>query len=269
MLQKAFSEILFGIVVAAGVSACIDEVSLENAKCPCLREDGYVCGVGNICVKEDSIHTAFKLSKLVGRKYILNVGSRYWVSPSGLGDEIEGVDPSLAFEIKAVDPIKMTFQVLLTTAKDGRQYTCNRTRLLTGKLLDDGERFEFDDTGEEEPVQYYLIVKENEDDDEVTLVSYYNILFSGRFIDEGESFEDGTMEAVLDSREMYKIFRIANVGSGEELCGLASDYLYPCDECPDDPGEAFCMTYRAEGFTISHSPDIEFTEISVQDATCL
>ena len=202
------------------------------------------------------------LTDLEGKKYIFDIPSANWSEPPEFGDEIVKVQPLLAFEIVAIDEAHLTFDAFMGAAKDGVQDMCNTTATVQGVITD-----------EEEPS--FILGPMNAQDivfvgpESKALSASHDILITGKFVGDSAELVSGSLEALLDAREIYPLFYETDAASGEALCEMMAEWELPCEECTFDPGVDLCIYFEAEDFTISEMPDLVLTEITEIAESCL
>ena len=200
------------------------------------------------------------LSELTGKTYILDIPSAQWTSPAGLGDEIVKVQPKYAFQVIDIDESALTFTVLLGTAKNGAQDLCNKTYVIDGALNAEDMTFTLGPID----VQTYFVGPKTE-----AMAACHDFTISGQIVDEGAGLVSGEMSAELDTRDIYPLFYMANVSSGEALCTEIASWNMSCADCSYEPDASMCLDFVAEDFEVADSPDLTLTDVPAFDEFCL
>jgi hypothetical protein len=200
------------------------------------------------------------LSELAGKTYILDVPSAQWTSPAGLGEGIVKVQPKYAFQVIDIDESTLTFTVLLGTAKNGAQDLCNKTYVIDGALNAEEMTFTLGPID----VQTYFVGPETE-----AMTICHDFTISGQIVDDGAGLVSGEMSAELDTRDIYPLFYMTNVSSGEALCTEIASWNMSCAECSYEPAASMCLDFIAEDFEVADSPDLILADVPAFDESCL
>ncbi len=261
--------IAFILTSAFLITSCIDEVPLDNAACPCIA--GYYCADDSVCRENADV-----VSLLSGQKYIVDIDSRQWAEPPGFAaaldadDNYEGVYPVFAFQISSVDPQTMTFTALLGTVRNGLQDRGLMTYEMHGALeIIDEDTVAFT-LGPTDVQSIVFGPTPPTGEQNRTIAWYYGLTLTGRFGARGSEIHDGNLLAVLDAREIYSLFYLADAQNGEDLCdALEMSSAYACRFCPNAWKVHLCLTFRAESLAFPNAPGLTLNPVAGFDSKYL
>ena len=247
------------------LTSCIDTISLDNAACPCL--EGYYCLDGACRPNEDVV------LPLEGKTYVVETTAEDWVEPSGFAEifndahGFDGVYPVFAFEMLDVDPLAMTFRVLLGILRDGIQDKGLVTYEMTGTLkIVNKSRISF--RLDPEDVQSILFSPVSEEGTRsTTLAWYYGLTLTGVFTKHGAQVEEGRLSTVMNADETFTLFYIADYKDGDEFCdSLTALPDVQCEACPKPPHDPICLSFTAEHLAYAAVPTLTLERVYAFDA---
>jgi hypothetical protein len=241
-------------ILALFPTGCVPTVRLDNAACPCT--DGYYCTDGGACASEATL-----ASGLVGNSYILRISREQWTRPPMLAEVVHndtGMDyPVFAFRVLQANPATRTFSTLVGTMRDGLQDMRNKTHVVGGTIAGGGDGTLSFELG---PMDIQTILFGPESN---TLANYYGFTLTGRFTAQGQYADHGTFDTVMKASEIYNLFFLVPITSGDELCRLFSQYArYDCTACPAEPSTPLCLPFQALDFSIAIAPDLVLREVA-------
>lgn len=233
-------------LVGLSASACGDEPCEEGAvkHCSCGDQSGeQVCtnkGIWNQCVCSDP-DTA---PDVEGRIFSITSDSVRW--PDGIGSLVGSYFPPVLLQVGEHDGTSPEMMGTTgTTTVPPEQDLCVITTTFDSATLD-ATSF---DTG---ITDFYARVSGNS-----AVLNDFRI--QGDFLPTGLGFENGTLEATLDFREIQELLLQGVDGT----CALADSlFNVPCQPCPTD-GNSYCLTVVGEDVA---GTAIDIAELNQVDA---
>jgi hypothetical protein len=192
-----------------------------------------------------------------GKTYLLDITSRNWAEPRGIGQDIDDFVPNFLLRVDGDAPD--AFDVTLGTADaTGVQDGCNMTSVLGATASPPGvtigpDRFPLHVQHVDEPIAvdgtiYDLTIKDVLPDGDAPSVN-------------------GELTATMDFRELYPLFTLLVDPTPETVCAaFEMTYTTTCAPCPND-GEPFCLTVKAN--TLGAVPsDSAIEPVAAVDPSC-
>ncbi len=218
------------------------------------------------------------LSTLVDKAYLIKFDKGYWYSPKDVGQEVGMYVPGFVFQFKTVSDDGTFTAIVGTSDEDGKQNVCNKTFSMTGKIENTTETNGTDITSfNTDTIDIEAILSgpldENTNKNPQTIAPIRNFSIGGIFVDQGNGFKKGTMNALMDFRDIACLFALLSEEdrNADNICGLMYDTLgYNCESCPFDTAVSHCVTMKAELFKAS-AVDVSIVEVAEFDrsAACL
>ena len=213
---------------------------------------------GSDSISDDpNLNTAALADKtsLIGQTYLVAFEQNWWNKPEDVGADIGAYVPGFLLKFTAVDPVAMTFQGLLGTAdEDGSQNPCNKTAAVSGVLEDkplgDGSRSTFFKTT---AIDFDAILTGPPDNTTNipphAIAPIHSFELGGSFTDQGAGYKNGSVDAVMDLRDISCLFMLINNPADRNptyICQEMKDTLdYDCEVCPFESTISNCVVMQA------------------------
>ena len=193
-----------------------------------------------------------------GKTYLLDTEVRDWSEPRGIGQDVDPFVPTFMLRVDGEEP--EVFGVTAGTLDVmGAQDTCTKTRVLDATASPPSavigpSEFTIHLEDVDEGIAVHGVIHD------LTLT---NVLPNGDVIS-----EEGTLEGMMDFRELYHLFTLIENATPESVCSVLFDtYEVPCSACPGDD-EPFCLTIKATGIGAVPT-DMVIEPVETTDPSCV
>ncbi len=196
------------------------------------------------------------LSNLIGTSFLLSIEQNQWTEPLTVGRVIGRYVPLFVFEIE--DAKEDELDILMGTADNGEQDTCNRTTSFTG-VVDPNPEFQIG------PSDFEAVI---EGEDSIVVATLHDLTITGTFTDQGLSFKENTLSVTCDFRDIYSLFYLVESPTPDRICDIAPLIGFQCESCPHD-GEIYCITVKAENFVADAVSGLSVEQIADLADDCI
>jgi hypothetical protein len=192
-----------------------------------------------------------------GKTYLLDLQERDWAEPRGIGRDVDPFVPTFMLRVDsdARDAFPVTVGTLDLT---GAQDACTKTAVLDATASPPSAVI---------GPSAFGIHLEDEDDGIAVNGVIHNLVLTDVLPNGDAISEIGTLEGMMDFRELYHLFTLIDDPTPERVCQVLFDELdVPCEPCPD--AEPFCLTVMAN--RIGAVPtDMVIEPITTTDESCV
>lgn len=172
-----------------------------------------------------------------GKTYLLDLEVRDWSEPRGIGADIDPFVPTFMLRADGDDP--EVFGVMTGTLDlMGAQDTCTKTAVLDATASPPSSVIG--------PSEFAIHIQHTDEPIAVNGV-IHGLTLTDVLPNGGAISEIGTLEGMMDFRQIYHLFTLIENATPESVCTVLEDtYEVPCTACPGDE-EPFCLTIKATG----------------------
>lgn len=211
-----------------------------------------------------------------GHTYFLNAGVKDWVSPDGVGYDLDGIAPAFVLSVGQDDQVTLGTAAgtmpsdsdpdveIMVPADQAVQDLCSPTAKLSLDGAEQGNGIG--------PASVRMHFANDLASPALQVTGDVFDLTLTDVLPTGDATSSGTLEATMDLRQLYVLFSaLGPTRTAESICTAYGIEYTPagctepgcmalCQPCPDD-GAPYCLTVKAEGVTAVEAPNLSLTEV--------
>ncbi|MCB9779791.1 MAG: hypothetical protein H6742_14595 [Alphaproteobacteria bacterium] len=169
-----------------------------------------------------------------GNAYRLDLAGATFVEPAGVGSLLVGsLEQDVLVQVQRQTSSALDLMFTVSESVGGPQDMCVETSMLPSADFTDAPDWDLGPTSLTMELDGYTIVMQN-------------VRLSGTFSADGRTYDDSTLDATLDTRDLIDVMGdLLGTDDPRQICELVGGFGVSCEACPSD-GAELCLGLRIE-----------------------